>query len=66
MSRASKRSAADVFPAQAHELRQIARRVKAFGLPSITTARAVERIRSIADEIDGRGEPINQRPRKIG
>ncbi len=65
MSAASKRRAERIFPAQAHALRQIAKSVKTFGLPSVTTNRAVERIRAIADEIDGRAETIEQ-PSKAG
>ncbi len=60
MSAASKRRAERIFPVQARELRQIARTVKVFGLPSLTTSRAVERIRQIADMIDGRAETVEQ------
>lgn len=44
------------FPQEANELREIARTVKDFGLPSLSTDRAVARIRLIADRIDGRKE----------
>ena len=42
------------FPQEANELREIAKTVKSFGLPSCSTERAVARIREIADRIDGR------------
>ena len=44
------------FPQEADELREISKTVKSFGLPSLSTERAVERIREIADRIDGRKE----------
>ena len=56
MTGASERRAGRFFPNEAFELKQIARRLKDFGLPGPTTARAVERIRWIADRIDGRAE----------
>ena len=66
MSAASRRREASPFPAAAHELRQIARTMKAFGLPSVTTDRAVERIRAIADQLDGRTEIMPPGPKGEG
>ena len=60
MTVANKRRAERVIPQEADELREIARTVKGFGLPSLSTERAVARIREIANRIDGRqgtGEP---------
>jgi hypothetical protein len=63
MTGANKRRAGRFFPNEAFELKQIARRLKDFGLPGPTTARAVEqRIRWIADRIDGRAEASEGRP----
>lgn len=50
------------FPHEAHELREIAKTVKDFGLPLMSTDRAVERIRQIADRIDGRKGTTEQEP----
>ena len=58
MSVADKRRAGRFFPSEAHELREIARRVKVFGLPGPSTARAVESMRRIADRIDGRADTL--------
>ncbi len=54
------------FPAQARELREIAKTLKSFGLPALSTDRAVARIRQIADQIDGRAETIEQGPKGEG
>jgi hypothetical protein len=51
------------FPQEANELREIARTVKTFGLPTLSTDRAVARIRQIADQIDGRTETTEQGPK---
>ncbi len=61
MSILDKHRAERVFPEQARELRQIARTVKTFGLPKSSTDRAIKRIRSIADQIDGRAATIEQK-----
>ncbi len=66
MTGASKRRAGRFFPQEANELREIARTVKSFGLPSLSTERAVARIRQIADQIDGRAETIEQGPKGEG
>ena len=58
MSGARERRAGRFFPSEAHELRQIARRIKIFGLPGPTVSRAVDSIREIADRIDDRAEVI--------
>ncbi len=63
MSGANKRRAGCFFPHEANELREIARTVKTFGLPTVSTDRAVARIRQIADQIDGRTETIEQGPK---
>jgi hypothetical protein len=44
-------------------LREITRTIKTFGLPTLSTDRAVACIRQIADQIDGRTETIEQRPK---
>lgn len=62
MSSASKPRAERFFPAQARELREIAKTVKSFGLPTLSTDRAVARIHQIADQIDGRTETIEPGP----
>ena len=59
MSVADKQRARSFFPSEAHELREIARRVMVFGLPGPSTARAGESIRGIADRIDGRAEMLD-------
>lgn len=63
MSEATNRRAGRFFPQEACELREIARTVKTFGLPTLSTDRAVARIREIADKIDGRAETIEQGPK---
>ncbi len=60
MTGANKRRLERFFPQEANELREIARTVKTFGLPTLSTDRAVARIRQIADKIDGRTETIEQ------
>ena len=57
----SKHRAGRSFPHQARELREIATTMKTFGLPTLSTTRAVERIRQIANEIES-GEMI-ERPK---
>ena len=54
----SKPRAGRSFPNEAYELRTIARMLRSFGLPGPSTARAVERIRRIADRADGRAETL--------
>lgn len=66
MSEATNRRAPRFFPQEANELREIARTVKTFGLPTLSTDRAVARIREIADRIDGRTETIEQGPKGEG
>ena len=44
------------FPHQGRQLRRIAKTIRDFGLRNCTAARAVERIRQIADEIDSQAE----------
>lgn len=63
MTGASKRRAGRFFPHEVDELQEIARIVKTFGLPTLSTDRAVARIRQIADRIDGRTETIEQGPK---
>ncbi len=56
----SKQRAGRHFPSQATELREIATLVKSFGLPGCTTDRSVQRLKRIADEIDGKAESLGQ------
>ena len=48
------------FPAEAFELRQVAREIKLFGLPSPASRRNAERLRQIADRIDCGDETADQ------
>ncbi len=63
MTGANKRRLERFFPQEANELREIARTVKTFGLPTVSTDHAVARIRQITDQIDDRTETIEQGPK---
>ncbi len=58
----SKPRAERYFPAEAFELRQVAREIKLLGLPSPASRRNVERLRQIADRIDC-GDKTADQPR---
>ena len=63
MNNAGRQRAGSFFPHQARQLREIIKLLKTFGLPCLTTNRAIACIRQIADEIDDRTGTIKQGPK---